>query len=91
MRLAEEAALGRVEGEGEKVRRYGEFRYAAKTWSVERRVIARVEASERVLPRVSRGRLRQPTDLSRNRPEPDSAVPNLLILPQLPATELRSD
>lgn len=45
--LAEEVALGRVEGETEKVRRYGEFRYAAKTWNVERRVVARVEASER--------------------------------------------
>jgi hypothetical protein len=42
--LAEDAALGRLEGEAEKVRRYGEFRYAAKTWSVERRVIARLEA-----------------------------------------------
>ena len=29
--LAEEAALGRVEGEAAKVRRYDEFRYAAKT------------------------------------------------------------
>ena len=28
----------------EKVRRYGDFRYAAKSWNVERRVIARVEA-----------------------------------------------
>ena len=26
------------------MRRYGEFRYAAKSWKVERRVIARVEA-----------------------------------------------
>jgi hypothetical protein len=44
--LAEQAALGRIDGEGEKVRRYGEFRYAAKSWKkVERRVIARVEAS----------------------------------------------
>jgi len=42
--LAEDAALGRIAGEGEKVRRYGEFRYAAKSWNVERRVIARVEA-----------------------------------------------
>ena len=41
------AALGRVEGEGDKVRRYGEFAYAAETWSTERRVIARVEASDR--------------------------------------------
>ena len=43
--LAEDAALGRVRGEAEKVRRFGEFPYAAKTWSVERRVIARIEAS----------------------------------------------
>ena len=34
--LAEDAALGRIAGEGEKVRRYGEFRYAAKSWKVER-------------------------------------------------------
>jgi hypothetical protein len=45
--LAEAAALGRVEGEAPKVRRYGEFRYAAETWGTERRVIARVEASDR--------------------------------------------
>ncbi len=45
--LAEEAALARVEGEAEKVRRFGEFAYAAKTWGVQRRVIARVEASDR--------------------------------------------
>ncbi len=43
--LAEDAALGRVGGEGDKVRRFGEFRYAAKSWQVERQVIARVEAS----------------------------------------------
>jgi hypothetical protein len=43
-RLAEDAALGRLEGDGEKVRRWGDFRYAAKSWTVERRVIARVEA-----------------------------------------------
>ena len=42
--LAEDAALGRLAGEGEKVRRYGEFRYAAKSWGVERRVITRLEA-----------------------------------------------
>ena len=42
--LAEDAALGRLAGEGEKVRRYGDFRYAAKSWAVERRVIARIEA-----------------------------------------------
>ena len=42
--LAEGAALGRVDGEADKVRRYGEFRYAAASWKTERRVIARVEA-----------------------------------------------
>ena len=42
--LAEDAGLGRVSGEGDKVRRYGELRYAAKSWNVERHVIARVEA-----------------------------------------------
>lgn len=44
--LAEQAALGRVDGEAAKVRRYGEFRYAARGWKkIERRVIVRVEAS----------------------------------------------
>ncbi len=42
--LAEDAALGRLAGESEKLRRYGDFRYAAKSWKVERRVVARVEA-----------------------------------------------
>ena len=42
--LAEDAALGRLDGEGDKVRRYADFRYTAKSWTVERRVIARVEA-----------------------------------------------
>ena len=42
--LAEDAAIGRIGGEGEKVRRYGDFRYAAKSWKVERRVVARIEA-----------------------------------------------
>ena len=45
--LAEEAAVSRVEGEAAKVRRFGEFTYAAKTWDTERRVIARVEASDK--------------------------------------------
>jgi hypothetical protein len=45
--LAEDAALGRVDGEADKVRRYGEFRYAAKSWKVERRVVARVETGPR--------------------------------------------
>jgi hypothetical protein len=43
--LADDAAVARALGEAEKVRRYGEFRYAARTWQVERRVIGRVEAS----------------------------------------------
>ena len=42
--LTEDDALGRLADEGEKVRRYGECRYAAKSRNVERRVIAHVEA-----------------------------------------------
>ena len=45
--LAEAAALERVEGGAAKVRRFGEFAYAAETWHTERRVIARVEASDK--------------------------------------------
>jgi hypothetical protein len=45
--LAEATALERVEGRADKVRRFGEFAYAAETWHVERRVIARVEASDK--------------------------------------------
>ena len=45
--LTEAAALERVEGEAAKVRCFGEFPYAAKSWDVERRVIARVEASDK--------------------------------------------
>jgi hypothetical protein len=45
--LAEQVALVRIEGGADKVRRFSEFTYAAKTWGVERRVIARVEASDR--------------------------------------------
>ena len=45
--LAEATALERVEGGADKVRRFGEFAYAAETWSTERRVIARVEASDK--------------------------------------------
>jgi hypothetical protein len=43
--LAEDAALARVNGEAVKVRRFAEFRYAAKTWQAPRRIIARIEAS----------------------------------------------
>ncbi len=42
---AEDAALARALGEAEKVRRFGEFRYAAKSWKVERKIVARTEAS----------------------------------------------
>jgi hypothetical protein len=45
--LADEAAMSHVEGEMLKVRRYDDFAYAAKTWDAERRVIVRVEASDR--------------------------------------------
>jgi hypothetical protein len=45
--LAEEVAMRRIQGEAVKVRRYGEFAYAAETWNTERRVIARVEASDK--------------------------------------------
>jgi hypothetical protein len=43
--LAEDAAVSRVQGEADKVRRLAAFRYGARTWKVERRVIARIEAS----------------------------------------------
>ena len=43
---AEQVALDRLDAAADpKVRRYAEFRYGAKTWKIERRVIARVEAS----------------------------------------------
>ena len=45
--LAETVALERVGGGAAKARRYAEPGYAARTWAVERRVIARIEASER--------------------------------------------
>ena len=37
--------MSRVQGEAETVRRFGEFRYAARSWHAERRVVARIEAS----------------------------------------------
>jgi hypothetical protein len=43
--LVDATAVSRVAGEAVKVRRYGEFRYAARSWPVERQVLARVEAS----------------------------------------------
>ena len=43
--LAEGAALDRVANGAVKARRHAELRYAAKTWNVQRQVIARIEAS----------------------------------------------
>jgi hypothetical protein len=43
--LAEDAAVVRAEAGAGKVRRFTAFRYAARTWPVERQVIARIEAS----------------------------------------------
>jgi hypothetical protein len=45
--IAEAVALERAEGEAAKVRRHAGFAYAAKSWGVERRVVARVEASDK--------------------------------------------
>jgi hypothetical protein len=43
--LAEDTALARLDGGDDKVRRFAAFDYAAKSWKVERHVVARVEAS----------------------------------------------
>jgi hypothetical protein len=43
--LAEGTALRRIEDGADKVRRFRDLRYAAKSWTVQRRVVARVEAS----------------------------------------------
>jgi len=43
--LTEDAAVRRAEKDAGKVRHFGDFRYAAKSWTVERRVIARIEAT----------------------------------------------
>src|SRR5690349_11878733 len=56
--LAEATALERVEGRADKVRRFGEFTYAAETWHAERRVIARVEASGKGADSRCKGRTR---------------------------------
>src|SRR5207249_4381605 len=58
--LAEDAVLGWLSGEADKVRRYGEFRYAAKSWRVERRVIARVEAGPQCRQPLHRDQLGRP-------------------------------
>jgi len=43
--LAEDVAVRRTETGADKVRRFGDFRYGARSWKVERRVVARVEAT----------------------------------------------
>jgi hypothetical protein len=43
--LAEDAAVRRAEEDADKIRRFHDFRYAARSWTVERRVIARIEAT----------------------------------------------
>jgi Transposase DDE domain group 1 len=43
--LADDAAVRRAQGEAVKVRRFGAFRYAARSWQVLRQVGARIEAS----------------------------------------------
>jgi DDE family transposase len=73
--LAEDAALGRLAGEGEKVRRYGDFRYAAKSWTVERRVITRVEAGPQGADNPDHPRLRRhqkPRPVAATTPRPPS-------------------
>jgi hypothetical protein len=42
---AEDAAVRRAEEDADKIRSFHDFRYAAKSWTVERRVIARIEAT----------------------------------------------
>jgi hypothetical protein len=43
--LAEDAAVRRAEEDADKVRRFHDFRCAAKSWTAERRIIARIEAT----------------------------------------------
>ncbi len=43
--LAEDAAVRRAEENADKIRNFHDFRYAAKSWKVERRVIGRIEAT----------------------------------------------
>jgi hypothetical protein len=45
--LAEDAAVRRAEENAEKVRNFDDFRYAAKSWTGKRRVIARIEATRK--------------------------------------------
>lgn len=44
---AEDAAVRRAEADADKVRSFHDFRYAARSWTGERRVIARIEATRK--------------------------------------------
>ncbi|HNP16239.1 MAG TPA: IS1380 family transposase [Terrimesophilobacter sp.] len=44
--LVEDTAVRRAETDADKLRRFHDFRYAAKTWTAERRIIARLEATK---------------------------------------------
>ena len=44
-RLSDDVAVRRAEENADRVRRFGDLLYAAKSWQVERRVIARLEAT----------------------------------------------
>jgi hypothetical protein len=43
--IAESVAVERAENGADKIRRFSEFPYAAQSWEVERRIIARIEAT----------------------------------------------
>jgi hypothetical protein len=45
--LTEDAAVRRAEEDADKVRSFRDLRYAARSWTVERRVIARIEATRK--------------------------------------------
>jgi hypothetical protein len=45
--LAEDAAVRRAEEDADKVRNFHDFRYAARSWTGERRIIARIEATRK--------------------------------------------
>ena len=45
--LAEDAAVRRAEEDADKIRNFHDFRYAARSWTGERRVIARIEATRK--------------------------------------------
>jgi hypothetical protein len=68
--LTEDAALARLDGSDDKVRRFAAFDYAAKSWKAERHVVARVEASAQGTDSrrsASRLRLSSPTSRARRK------------------------